>query len=61
MFLYHIDIVDGAMPGELARRSVGKLSNTDRLLRSNSHICYNFDNNALFKTYRCLSCDQFIH
>ena len=32
-FLYGIDIVDGSMIGELARRSVGKHPITVRLLR----------------------------
>ena len=38
--LYDIDAVDWSMIGELARRSVGRHSNTIRLLRNNSHICY---------------------
>ena len=35
--LYDIDIVDGNIIGELARRSVQKFENTERLLRYNNH------------------------
>ena len=50
IFLYDIDIIDGSMIGEFARISVGKPSNTVRLLRYISHICYVSNNNALLKT-----------
>ena len=60
IFLYDIDIVDGPLIGELARRSVGKHSSTVRLLRYISHICHVSNINALFKAYRCPSCDAFI-
>ena len=59
-FLYDVDIVDGSMIGEPARRSVGKNSNTVRLLLYISHICFFSNINALFKAYRCPSSDQFI-
>ena len=57
LFLYNIGCFDGAMIGEPARTSVGKPSNTVRLLRYNSHICYVSIINALFKTYCHPSCD----
>ena len=38
IFLYDVDIVEGSLVGELARRSVQKHPNTVRLLRYNSHI-----------------------
>ena len=60
IYFNDIDIVDGSMIGELARRSVGKHSNTVRLLRYNKHICHVSDINTLFKAYRCPSCDEFI-
>ena len=60
IFLYNIDIVDGSMNGKLARRSVGNHSNTVRLLPYSSHICHVFIINALFKAYRCPSCDHII-
>ena len=39
ILLYDIDIVDGKIVGELARRSVQKNENTVRLLRNNNHMC----------------------
>ena len=59
IFLYDIDIVDGYMVGGSARRNVGKRSNTVRLLRYNSHICYVSIINAFFKAFCYPSCDQF--
>ena len=56
-----IDIVDRSVTGELTRRSVGKHSNTVRLKSYSSHICYVSNIKALFKTYRCPSCDQIIN
>ena len=38
ILLYDIDIVDGNIGGELARRSVQKYEKTVRLLRYNNHI-----------------------
>ena len=58
IFLYVIDTVDGYMNGELARRKVGKLSNTVRLLGYKSHICNVSIINTVFKAYRCPSCDE---
>ena len=54
---YDIDFEDGAMIGELAWKSVGKQSNTVRLLCYNNHICYVSGINILFKAYRRPSCD----
>ena len=59
IFLYDKDFVDGAMTGELARKSVGKHSNAVRLLPNNSYIYYVFDINVLFEVYRCKLCDIF--
>ena len=60
IFLYDIDFVDGAMIGELAR-SVGKHSDTVRLLCYSSHICYVFDIDVFFIAYRCPSCNTFLN
>ena len=49
--LYDIDIVDGNIIGELARRSVQKYENTVRLLRYNNHICYVNNINAVFQSF----------
>ena len=59
IFLCDIDLADGSLIAELPRRSVRKHSNTVQLLRFISHICHLSDINALFKAYRCPSCDHF--
>ena len=59
ILLYDIDIVDGSVIRELARRSVGNIFITVRLLRNNCHICYVSNINALFQPYCCPSCDHF--
>ena len=59
ILLYDIDIVDGNIVGELARRSVRKYEKTVRLLRYNNHICYVNNINAVFQSFRCPNCDTF--
>ena len=61
ILLSDIDIVDGNLAGELARRSVQKYENTVRLLRCNKHICYVNNINAVFQTFRCPNCDTFFN
>ena len=56
---YDIDILDGDIVRELARRSVQKYENTVRLLRYNNHICYVNNINAAFQSFRCPNCDTF--
>ena len=48
ILLYDIDIVDGNIIWEPARRSVQKYENTVRLLRYNNHKCYVNNINAVF-------------
>ena len=60
-FQYDIDVLNGSLTREVVRKSVRNYSNTARLLRNKSHICYVSDINALFRTYRCPPCDQFIN
>ena len=60
ILLYDVNIVDGSMIGELARRSVGKHSNTVRLLPYISHICYVSNINGVFKACRYPSCHDFV-
>ena len=60
IFLYEIDLLDGSMIGDLAKRSVGKHSNTVRLLLYKRHICHFSKINALSNAYRCASCNQLI-
>ena len=61
ILLYDIDIVDGNIVGELARRSLQKYENTVRLLRYNNHICYVNNINAVFQPFRCPNCDAFFN
>ena len=61
ILLYDVDIVDGNIIGELARRSVQKYDNTVRLLRYNNHICYVSNINAVFQSFRCPNCDIFFN
>ena len=59
ILLYDIDIVDGNIIGELARRSVKNYKNAVRLLRYNKHIRY--VNIYVFQTFRCPHCDTFFN
>ena len=59
IFIYDIDLIDGAMVGELARRSIKKYEKNVQLMRYNSHICYVDNINALFKAFRCPTCDKY--
>ena len=59
ILLYDIDIVDGNITGELARRSMQKYNNTVRLLRYSNYICYVSNINAVFQAFRCPNCDTF--
>ena len=61
ILLYDIDIVDGNIVGELARRSGQKYENTVRLLRYNNHFCYVSNINAVFQAFRCPNCDTFFN
>ena len=49
ILMYDIDIVDGNIIGELARRSVQKCEITVRLKRYSNHICYVSNINAVFQ------------
>ena len=57
--IYDIDLMDGAMVGEFARRSIKKYEKNVQLIRYNSHICYVDNINALFKAFRCSTCDTY--
>ena len=59
IFIYDMDLIDGAMVGELARRSIKKYEKNVELIRYNSHICYVDNIDALFKAFRCSTCDTF--
>ena len=57
--IYDIDLNDGAMVGKLARRSIKKYKKSFQLIRYSSHICYVDIIHALFKAFRCPTCDTF--
>ena len=59
IFLYDIDFVDGELIGELARKSIQTFEKSVKLLRYDNQICYVNNINALFKAFRCTTCDTF--
>ena len=59
VFKYGIELIDGAMFGELARRSIKKYEENVQFIRYNSHICYVDNIHALFKVFRCPTCDTY--
>ena len=59
IFIHDIDLFYGAMAGELARRSIEKFEKKVQLIRYDSHICYVDNFNALFKAFRCPTCDTY--
>ena len=59
IFIYDIDLIDGAMVGELARRSIKKFEKNVQLIRCKSQVCYVDNINALFKAFRCPTCDAY--
>ena len=59
ILLQYIDFVDGELIGELCRRSIQKFGKSVKLLRYNNHICYVNNINAMFKAFRCTTCDTF--
>ena len=59
IFHYDTDFVDEELIGELARISIQKFEKSVKILRYNNHICYVDNINALFKAFRCTTCDTF--
>ena len=57
--LYDFDIQEGEYVGELARRNIGRLYKTVKLLRFNNHTYHTNDIDSFFKCFRCPSCDTF--
>ena len=57
LFIYGIDLIDGAVVGELARRSIKKYEKSVQLIQYNSHICYLDNIHAFFKAFCCPTCD----
>ena len=58
IFIYDIDFIDGAMVGELARRSIKNYEKNVQLIQYNSHICYVDNIHALIKAFCCATCDR---
>ena len=58
-FLYDIGFVDKELIGELCRRRFQKYEKSVKLLLYNNPICYVNNINALFKAFRCTTCDTF--
>ena len=61
ILLYDIDVVDGNIVVELARRSVQKYEVTVRLLRYNNHIYHVNIIDAVFQSFRSPNCDTFFN
>ena len=59
VFIYNIDLIDGAVVAELARRSIKKYEKSVQLIRYNSHNCYVDKIHTLFKAFRCPFCDTY--
>ena len=59
IFIYDIDLFDGAMVGELVRRSIKKYEKSLQLIRYNGHLCYVDNIHALFKAFRCPTCNTY--
>ena len=59
VFKYDIDLVDGALVGEFAQRSIKMYEKNDQLIQYNSHICYVDTIHALFKGFCCPTCDKY--
>ena len=59
IFINNIVLTDGAMVGELARQSIKKYEKSVQLIRYNNHICYVDNIHALFKAFRCPTCDTY--
>ena len=59
IFIYDIDLIDGAKVRELARRSIKKYGKSVQLMRYKSHICYVDNIHALFKAFCCPTCDTY--
>ena len=59
IFIYDIDLIDGAKVGELVRRSMKKYEKNVQLIRYKSYVCYVDNIHALFKAFRCPTCDTY--
>ena len=56
IFIYDINLLDGAIVGKLEQRSNKKNGKNVQLIRYKSRICYVDNVHALFKAFCCLTC-----
>ena len=59
IFIYDIDLFDGAMVGGVARRSIKNYEKNFQLIQHNTHICYVDNIHAFFKAFLCPTCDTY--
>ena len=59
IFIYDIDLIDRAIVGELARRSIKKYVKNVQLIQYNTRICYVDNIHALLKAFRCPTGDTY--
>ena len=59
IFRYDIDLFDGALVGELVRRSIKKYKKNVQLIQYDIHFCYLDNIHALFEAFRCPTCDAY--
>ena len=59
IFINDINLIDGKMVGELARRSIKNYEKNVELIQYNSHFCYVDNIHALFKAFQCPTCDTY--
>ena len=59
IFIYEIDLTDGARVGELERRSIKNYEKNVQVIRYNSHVCYVDNIHVPFKAFRCPTCDTY--
>ena len=57
---YDIDVADWNLIGKLATRNVRKYEKTVRLWRCNYLSCHVSNSNAVFQSFRCSICDNFL-
>ena len=57
ILLHDIDIKNGNIIGQLARRSVQEYENKWQLLRYDNHLCFGSNINAVFQSFCCPNCD----
>ena len=60
ILIHGIDLTDGALVGELARRSIKKYEKNVQLIQYKSHICYVDNIHGISEAFFCPICDAFL-